>query len=203
MFLHESTETNHYTKRSKFGKLTEYTRTKTLTHWNCDHCSTEFTKGRNGTYSTDVKSYCKSCISKFGVNKLASNAGYQSKIKNKFEPNIGKIVIGKDGYPQIYIGKNYPYRKGGYRSIRQHQYVMELYLNRGLEKGEIVHHIDGNKKNNNLENLYLTTVNEHNKLHAESESIIFELYKQGIVTFNKEIGRYELLKEKCGESFRV
>ena len=45
-----------------------------------------------------------------------------------------------------------------------------------------------------IENLYLTTVKEHNKLHAESESIIFELYKQGIVKFNKEIGRYELLK---------
>jgi len=200
MFLYESTETNVYKKKSKFGKLTDYTRTKTLTHWKCDHCGTEFSKSRNGTYSTNVKSYCKSCIGKFGVNKLASDAGYESKVKNKLEPNVGKIVLGKEGYPEIYIGKNYPYRKGGYRCIRQHQYVMELHLKRGLKKGEIVHHIDGNKTNNQLENLYLTTVNEHNKLHAESESIIFELYKQGIVTFNKEIGRYELLKENIVQS---
>ena len=196
MFLYESTETNVYEKKSKFGKLTNYTRTKTLTHWQCDHCEVEFTKTRNGNYSTEVKSYCKSCISKFGANKLAGDAGYESKIKNKFEPNIGKIVIGKQGYPEIYIGKNYPYRKGGYRCIRLHQYLMELHLDRALQKGEVVHHIDGNKTNNNLENLYLTTVNEHNKLHAESESIIFELYSQGIVKFNKEIGRYELPKEK-------
>ena len=196
MFLYESPETNVYEKKSKFGKLTNYTRTKTLTHWQCDHCEVEFTKTRNGNYSTEVKSYCKSCISKFGANKLAGDAGYESKIKNKFEPNIGKIVIGKQGYPEIYIGKNYPYRKGGYRCIRLHQYLMELHLDRALQKGEVVHHIDGNKTNNNLENLYLTTVNEHNKLHAESESIIFELYSQGIVKFNKEIGRYELPKEK-------
>jgi hypothetical protein len=194
MFLHESTETNHYTKKSKFSKLTEYARTKTLTHWKCDHCATEFTKVRNGNYSTNVKSYCKSCISKFGANKLASDAGYESKIKNKFEPNVGKIVIGKEGYPEIYIGKNYPYRKGGYRSIRQHQYIMELHLDRALQKGEIVHHIDGNKTNNNLENLYLTTVQEHNKLHAQSESIIFALVKLGKVKFNRDIGRYELLE---------
>ena len=194
MFLHESTETNIFKKKSKFGKLIEYTRTKTLTHWSCDHCGTEFTKTRNGKYSTEVKSYCKSCISKFGANKLASDAGYESKIKNKLEPNIGKIVIGKEGYPEIYIGKNYPYRKGGYRCIRYHQYVMELHLNRALQKGEVVHHIDGDKTNNNLENLYLTTVQEHNKLHAESESIIFTLVKQGIVKFNRDIGRYELLE---------
>ena len=125
MFVKETTETNQYEKKSKFGKLTNYQRTKTIIHWKCDHCGTEFSKGRNGNYSTEVKSYCKSCISKFGVNKLASDAGYESKIKNKLEPNVGKIVLGKEGYPEIYIGKNYPYRKGGYRCIRQHQYVME------------------------------------------------------------------------------
>jgi hypothetical protein len=196
MFLRESQETNNFTKRTKFGKLANYTRTKTLTHWKCDNCGVEFSKVRNGKYDSDSKSYCKSCISKFGVNRLAGNAGYESKIKNKLEPKIGKVVIGKEGYPEVYIGKSYPYRKGGYRSIRQHQYVMELHLNRALVKGEIVHHIDGNKTNNELENLYLTTVHEHNKLHAESEQIIFELYKLGIVTFNKQIGRYELQKDK-------
>lgn len=196
MFLRETKETSSFTKRTKFGKLAEYKRTKTLTHWKCDNCGKEFSKIRNGKYSTESKSYCKDCISKIGVNKLASLAGYESKVKNKFEPNVGKVIIGKEGYPEIYIGKNYPFRKGGYRSIREHQCVMELHLNRALEQGEIVHHIDGNKKNNNLENLYLTTVNEHNKLHAESEQIIFELYKLGIVIFDKETGRYELQKDK-------
>jgi hypothetical protein len=194
MFLGESKETNQYEKKSKYGKLSTYQRTKTLTHWKCDNCGEEFSKMRNGKYNPNSKSYCKSCISKIGLNKLASLAGYESKVKNIFEPKVGSVVIDKEGYPQVYIGKNYPYRKGGYTHIREHQYVMEIHLGRRLEKGEIVHHIDGNKRNNSLDNLYLTTVEEHNKLHAESESILFELYKKGIVIFDKKVGRY-VLKE--------
>jgi hypothetical protein len=192
MFLRESKETKKYERQSKHGKLVSYTRTKTLTHWKCDNCGEEFSKMRNGKYDQTAKSYCKQCISKIGLNKLASLAGYESKVKNIFEPKVGSVVIDKDGYRQIYIGKNYPYRNGGYAHIREHQYLMEIHLGRRLEKGEIVHHIDGDKKNNNLENLYLTTIEEHNKLHAESESILFELYKKGIVIFDKTLGRYFL-----------
>ena len=192
MFLKESIIETDYTKKSKCGKLVQYSRTKTLTHWACDNCGDEFTKSRNGVYDPTAKSYCKLCIGKIGLNKLAGAAGYESKIKNTLETKVGKVVLGKEGYPEIYIGKNYPYRTGGYRSIREHQYVMEVHLKRGLTKGEIVHHIDGDKTNNNLDNLFLTTVAEHNKLHAESESIIFDLVKRGLVIFNRETGRYEL-----------
>jgi hypothetical protein len=68
MFLQETKETNAFTKKTKFGKLAEYTRTKTLTHWNCDHCGIEFSKVRNGRYNPEAKSYCKECISNIGVN---------------------------------------------------------------------------------------------------------------------------------------
>jgi hypothetical protein len=193
MFIKETTETNTYSRKSKFGKLAEYTRTKTITHWQCDQCGEPFNKVRNGTYNISAKSYCKSCISKIGLNKLASNAGYNSKVKNTFSDRVGKVISGKDGYPEIYIGKDYPYRIGGYRSIREHVFVMECYLERGLKKGEVVHHIDGDKRNNILENLFLTNVAEHNKLHAESESIIFELVKRGLVQFNRITARYELI----------
>ena len=199
MFICESKKTEQYEKNSKYGKLISYARTKTLTHWRCDNCEAEFSKVRNGKYNTATKSYCKSCIDKIGLNKLASLAGYESKVKNTFEPKVGEVIVDKEGYRQIYIGKNYPYRSGGYTHIREHQYIMEIHLGRRLQKGEIVHHIDGNKQNNNLENLYLTSVAEHNKLHAESESIIFELVKNGLVRFNRDTVRYEW----CGESFRV
>ena len=192
MFIKETTEVNDYTRHSKFGKLTKYTRTKTLTHWTCDNCSTDFVKIRNGKYNKDSKSYCKQCISQIGVNRLAGAAGYESRIKTDLQPKLGNIVNGKDGYKEIYIGKNYPYREGGYRSIRLHIYTMELHLCRGLEKDEVVHHIDGDKKNNDISNLFLTTTAEHNKLHGASESLIFDLVKQGIVIFNRTTARYEI-----------
>ena len=34
-----------------------------------------------------------------------------------------------------------------------------------LPKGYVVHHIDGNKKNNTIDNLALMTVSGHSKLH--------------------------------------
>ena len=36
-----------------------------------------------------------------------------------------------------------------------HRVVMELYIGRSLEPGEVVHHIDGDKRNNRIENLQL------------------------------------------------
>lgn len=47
----------------------------------------------------------------------------------------------------------------------QHRVVAELKLGRPLVRGEIVHHIDGNKKNNTPENLMVMTQADHMRLH--------------------------------------
>lgn len=44
---------------------------------------------------------------------------------------------------------------------------MEEKLGRSLQPGEIVHHIDGNKRNNSPENLMVMTQSEHARLHYE------------------------------------
>lgn len=49
--------------------------------------------------------------------------------------------------------------------IDEHRYVMEQYLGRKLKSDEIVHHIDENKNNNNIENLKVMTKSEHTRLH--------------------------------------
>jgi hypothetical protein len=43
---------------------------------------------------------------------------------------------------------------------------MEKHLGRILDRKEIVHHIDHNKRNNDISNLMVMTQSEHNKLHA-------------------------------------
>lgn len=43
---------------------------------------------------------------------------------------------------------------------------MELHLGRYLATGEIVHHKDSNKQNNDISNLELLTNSQHSKKHA-------------------------------------
>lgn len=49
----------------------------------------------------------------------------------------------------------------------QHRIIMEKKLGRKLIKGEIVHHIDHNKKNNHPDNLQVMTQSEHCTLHMK------------------------------------
>ena len=49
-----------------------------------------------------------------------------------------------------------------------HRVVAEQMLGRPLRKGEVVHHIDENKRNNSPENLMVfSSQKEHAKWHAE------------------------------------
>lgn len=54
----------------------------------------------------------------------------------------------------------------GGKRIQFHRYVMERRLGRKLEEHELVHHIDGDEKNNDPENLMVVTCAEHHLYHV-------------------------------------
>jgi uncharacterized Zn-finger protein len=74
-----------------------------------------------------------------------------------------KSRMTKDGYLIMYAGKH-PYANGR-KSIHVHVMVMEMHIGRSIHPQECVHHINGNKTDNQLENLELMTTDRHSRAH--------------------------------------
>lgn len=109
------------------------------------------------------------------------------------------LPFSSDGYAQQYING---------KKVTLHRYVMEQKLGRALEKGERVHHINGDKMDYAESNLYLCTgKQEHMLIHGNLEKVSYELIKRGVILFDKEEGKYyineDAIKEDNDEIHRL
>lgn len=103
----------------------------------------------------------------------------------------GGKYISSDGYRMVKVAERFDCKTPWKSYKREHTHVMEQHIGRPLAKGEIVHHIDSDKLNNILNNLFLTNHKDHRKAHVSLEKLAIYLYKCGFVTFNKKESIYE------------
>lgn len=73
-------------------------------------------------------------------------------------------IISKGDYNYALVPEHPKATKNGY--VLEHRIVMENHLDRLLNSDEVVHHIDHNKKNNDISNLQVMNKLEHLRYHG-------------------------------------
>lgn len=100
----------------------------------------------------------------------------------------GKTRVRKDGYVEEHTGRKY---------VLQHRFVMERALGRELATREHVHHRNGDRGDNRLENLERIDVVEHIRMHPDWP----QHRRQRITRTCEQCGKeYERKASRAGET---
>jgi len=109
----------------------------------------------------------------------------QSGINSRNCKRNGEVI--KTGYPVLHLPEHPRSSAVGY--VFKHVLEMEKHIGRTPKKTEPIHHIDLDRKNYKIDNLWLCKDNsEHQHLHASLDRTISKLIKNGTINFKD--GKY-------------
>lgn len=141
------------------------------------------------SYPTNLN--CSTCKNNF----LVQHRNVRSRKTSLCPDCVKQLTISRNKEGATYVTmhtKGYKYKSNGKKYILEHRKNVEEFLERPLLDEEIIHHIDGNKVNNNIENLYLTNKVGHAIAHNSLENVAMKLVATGRIIFNREKGIYEI-----------
>lgn len=148
-------------------------------HWGknfvCDDCGIAFYVSHRNVSKRKTKK-CITCARKFATTKIIAS--------NKRDATY--VSYTQKGYRVITVPGMSKYQL-------EHRKVMADHIGRALTKTEVVHHIDEDKLNNKIENLWLTNHANHRKAHNSLLRAAWSCVKNGTIVFNKEKGIYEVM----------
>lgn len=121
---------------------------------------------------------------------LGLERGFTKEVVFRKRKSLG--LMGKSKRVRTEKQTGYKYHIEYDKKIYSHRLNMEKEIGRKLLKTEIVHHIDCDKTNDDINNLLICSASEHKLLHLQLEHISRELYRQGLITFDFESRQYVL-----------
>lgn len=128
----------------------------------CENCGIK--KQREKRADSKFRFCSTRCAGKSAIQK--ANQRDRTRERNPFWKGGIRYALGY----RFLLKPEHPFAdKKGY--MQEHRLVMEQFLGRILDPKEKVHHINGNKLDNRIENLALLFQNEHLKRHIEEGTI--------------------------------
>ena len=125
----------------------------------CDYCGAEYIKKVNAIHNHNF--CCRDHFYRWNAKRISE----YNKSDNPMNKPGGVMEARLRRSAQLRgRGEGKSYKK--FLGRHEHRYVAEMKLGRALRQGEVVHHIDGNFRNNNPDNLMiLPSQAEHARIH--------------------------------------
>ena len=155
----------NYIKKERIESRTKYYRYRYLVE--CPIC-----KQRRWitNYNKNSSLRCKVCAGRQSYTP--------SKVSRHGKRERGQGYITKQGYHLIYDGEKY---------IPAHRFAFPE-----LPSNIVIHHIDGNKLNNSLENLIPLSKKDHRYAHGSLEKVSYLLIQSGLIEYDRDNNSYSL-----------
>ena len=104
-----------------------------------------------------------------------------------------KFKRGSLGGHILLYSPNHPNAKKNF--VPEHRIVLESQIGRYLLPNEVVHHIDCDPQNNQIDNLCLMSgCREHNVAHASLNQCVADLIKMNVLSFDRKSKKYFVRK---------